>query len=93
MKLPKAQKSQIITSFRKNEQDTGSAEVQVALLTTKVQQLTEHFKSHPGDFSSRRGLLRFVNRRRRFLQYLEKKNEDVYKDMLVRLNQQGKSKN
>ncbi len=78
-------KSKIIAEFKKNEGDTGSAEVQIALLTDRIRQLTKHFGSNPKDFGSKRGLLILVGRRRRFLRYLEEHNPTKYKELLQRL--------
>ncbi|MEM1008125.1 MAG: 30S ribosomal protein S15 [Myxococcota bacterium] len=72
------QKREMIEKFKQHETDTGSPEVQVALLTQRIQYLTEHFKSHPKDHHSRRGLLKLVGQRRRLLNYLRKKNRDGY---------------
>ena len=74
MVLLKEQKSSIISEFRTDEDDTGSAEVQIALLTTRINQLTEHLKQHKKDHHSRRGLLMMVGHRRRLLNYLTKKD-------------------
>ena len=85
MSLPTEQKSQVITDFRRAENDTGSPEVQIAILTTRIQELTEHLKTHTKDHASRRGLLQMVGRRRRLLEYL--KNEDIerYRELIKRL--------
>ena len=74
MSLTKVEKNTIIGSYRTHNTDTGSTEVQIALLTKRIQQLTEHLKIHKHDESSRRGLLKLVGQRRRFLAYLRKKN-------------------
>jgi small subunit ribosomal protein S15 len=73
--LNKKQKQNLIKDFAKHEKDTGSAEVQIAILTKRIEALAEHLKQNPKDFSSRRGLLMLVGKRRRFLQYL--KNTDL----------------
>lgn len=78
-------KSSIVSEFQRAENDTGSPEVQVALLTSRIQQLTEHFKVHQGDHHSRRGLLRMVNHRRRLLDYLRRKDLKRYRDLIERL--------
>jgi len=78
-------KNKIIESFRAHDQDTGSASVQIAVLTTRIQQLTEHLKTHTKDFSSRRGLLRLVGRRRRLLNYLREKDLSAYSALIGRL--------
>ena len=72
--------------FQLHEKDTGSADVQVALLTRRIAQLTEHLKSHAKDHSSRRGLLKMVAMRRSLLDYLSKSNSDRYKSLLEKLN-------
>ncbi len=74
MPLEKAAKDRIIKKYKTHDGDTGSPEVQIAILTAEVEQLTEHLKEHKKDFSSRRGLLRKVGLRRRLLNYLQKEN-------------------
>jgi len=83
------QKPGIIDEFRTHPGDTGSPEVQVALLTRRIQYLTEHFKTHKKDFHSRRGLLRLVGRRRRLLDYLKRKDIARYRDLVKRLGLRG----
>ena len=78
-------KQKIIKEFANKDGDTGSPEVQVALLTEQIKHLTSHLKEHPHDIHSRRGLLSMVNRRRRLLQYLVKKDEDRYKVVIEKL--------
>jgi len=78
-------KQQIIEQFATKKGDTGSPEVQVALLTEQIKNLTAHLKEHPHDVHSRRGLLSMVNKRRRLLQYLLKKEEDRYKTVIDKL--------
>ena len=78
-------KSNIVSEFKRTESDTGSPEVQVALLTGRIQHLTDHFKAHKGDHHSRRGLLRMVNQRRRLLDYLKNKDLQRYRDLIDRL--------
>lgn len=78
-------KSNIVSEFKRSESDTGSPEVQVALLTGRIQHLTDHFKAHKGDHHSRRGLLRMVNQRRRLLDYLKNKDLQRYRDLIDRL--------
>lgn len=75
----------IVQKFRKSELDTGSSEVQIALLTDRIIELTEHFKINKKDHHSRRGLVRLVNRRRKLLDYLKRKKPDSYKQMLSEL--------
>lgn len=76
----------IIKDFREHDKDTGSTEVQLALLTERINELTEHLKSQPKDFSSRRGLLKLVGKRRRLLDYLKGKNIKHYREILNKLN-------
>ncbi len=78
-------KKQLITKFRINKADTGSPEVQVALLSERIRQLTEHFKTHAKDHHSRRGLLSMVARRRRLLDYLKSRDPERYKTLIQRL--------
>jgi small subunit ribosomal protein S15 len=85
MALTKAQKTQIITDFQLFEGDTGSPEVQIALITASVQELTEHLKQHKKDNHSRRGLLKQVAKRRRLLNFLMKRSEERYRKILDRL--------
>ena len=80
------QKQAIISKFQHSPKDTGSTEVQIALLTERIQYLTQHFKSHKKDFHSRRGLLKLVNHRRKLLDYLKRKNSESYKNILKELN-------
>lgn len=75
-----------MSQFQLHEKDTGSADVQVALLTRRIAQLTEHLKSHAKDHSSRRGLLKMVAMRRSLLDYLNKSNSERYKSLLAKLN-------
>jgi small subunit ribosomal protein S15 len=83
--LSKDRKTGIIDSYRTHEGDTGSPEVQVALLSERISYLTEHFKTHAKDHHSRRGLLKLVGQRRRLLDYLKSKNSDRYADLIKRL--------
>ena len=85
MALSKAQKAQIISEYGLEPNDSGSPEVQVALLTRRINILTEHLKTHKHDESSRRGLLKLVGRRRRHLAYLQKKDVNRYRTLLARL--------
>jgi small subunit ribosomal protein S15 len=80
-----AQKAQIIKDFQRAGNDTGSPEVQVALMTGRINELTDHFKTHVKDFHSRRGLLKLVSQRRSLLDYLKRKNSDSYKALIERL--------
>ena len=86
MPLTKDKKLEIIKSYGVSEKDTGSAEVQIALLSRRVEELTEHFKRHPKDNNSRRGLLKLVGQRRRLLAYLRKKDLLKYREIIERLN-------
>ncbi len=82
----KLKKAEIITGYRKHERDTGSPEVQIALLTERINSLTPHFKSHLKDHHSRRGLLKLVGTRRRLLDYIKKNDEKRYQSVIERLN-------
>ena len=77
--------NQIISQFARGANDTGSPEVQVALLSARISQLTEHFKAHKQDHHSRRGLLKMVNRRRSLLDYLHRKDAERYKALIEKL--------
>jgi small subunit ribosomal protein S15 len=85
MALSKEAKGTIIQDFGRHESDTGSPEVQIALLTTRINELTEHLRTHKHDQHSRRGLLKLVGQRRRHLKYLSKTNPESYREMLQRL--------
>ncbi len=85
MVLQKDQKTEIVGSYRTHDTDTGSPEVQVALLSERISYLTEHFKLHTKDNHSRRGLLRLVGQRRRLLDYLKLKDLERYTDLIQRL--------
>jgi small subunit ribosomal protein S15 len=84
-----AQKPDIIDDFRTHPNDTGSPEVQIALLTRRIQYLTEHFKAFKKDYHSRRGLLKLVGRRRRLLEYLKGKDITRYRQLVERLGLRG----
>jgi small subunit ribosomal protein S15 len=84
--LTKDRKTELIGSYKTHEGDTGSPEVQVAILSERINYLTEHFKSHAKDHHSRRGLLMLVGRRRRLLDYLKTKDVQRYADLIKRLN-------
>ncbi|MDL1966938.1 MAG: 30S ribosomal protein S15 [Candidatus Desulfofervidus auxilii] len=86
MALSAEEKKKIIDEFKRHDKDTGSPEVQVALLTARINYLTEHFKVHKHDFHSRNGLLKLVGQRRKLLNYLRKKDVDRYKELIQRLN-------
>ena len=85
MPLSVEEKAEIIEGFRVHETDTGSPEVQVSLLTRRINQLTEHLKIHKHDMHSRRGLLMLVGQRRRLLAYLSKKSPERYRNLIARL--------
>jgi len=84
--LVKDKKTKIIDEFKVHAKDTGSAEVQIAILTERINILGDHFKSYKNDFHSRRGLLSLVGRRRRLLNYLKKKDIKKYENILEKLN-------
>lgn len=85
MPLPVEEKAEIIAEFRVHETDTGSPEVQVSLLTRRINQLTEHMKAHKHDLHSRRGLLLLVGQRRRLLAYLSRKSPERYRALIAKL--------
>ena len=86
MAITKEKKEEIVSVFRKNDSDTGSPEVQIAILTTRINNLTEHMRTNKKDYSTRRGLLGMVSRRRRLLDYLRTINPDRYLDIIEKLN-------
>jgi small subunit ribosomal protein S15 len=83
--LTKEAKQEIVGKHGRTDSDTGSAEVQIALLTARINELTEHLRAHPKDHYSRRGLLKLVGRRRRLLQYLQKRNLEGYRALIQEL--------
>jgi len=85
MSVTTTQKAQLVNDYQRAKGDTGSPEVQIALLTARITDLTEHFKAHVKDHHSRRGLLRMVSRRRKLLDYLKKSNAVQYKTVIERL--------
>ena len=85
MSITKEKKSQLIGSFKRDEHDTGSPEVQIALLTARINDLTDHFKTHPKDHASRRGLLMMVSKRSGLLKYLRLRDRKKYLDVINRL--------
>ena len=85
MSVTTEQKAQVMRDFQRDEGDTGSPEVQVALLTARINDLIDHFKAHVKDHHSRRGLLRMVGRRRKLLDYLKRHNAEAYKTLIDRL--------
>lgn len=84
--ITKEMKAQIVEQYGKDANDTGSARVQVALLTARIRDLTEHMKSHPKDFHSRRGLLMLVGQRRNMLVYIRKNDINEYRELIASLN-------
>jgi small subunit ribosomal protein S15 len=85
MVMQVAQKAQVVKTYQRSAKDTGSTEVQVALLTERINGLTDHFKSHVKDFHSRRGLLKMVSQRRKLLDYLKFKDADKYRGLIEKL--------
>ena len=86
MPAAKEKKQEIISEFKKHDSDTGSPEVQIALLSERINSLTEHFKNHKKDLHSRRGLLKLVGTRRKLLGYLKKKDIKKYEEIIEKLN-------
>ena len=86
MSITKDRKSALISEYRRSDADTGSPEVQIAVLTERIQNLTEHLKSHHKDHGSRRGLLMLVSRRRRLLDYLRRETPESYQAIIQRLS-------
>ena len=85
MALTKEEKQKLIKKYARNEKDTGSCEVQIAILTKEINDLTEHLKVHTHDYHSRRGLLKKVGQRRNMLQYLAKKDVQSYRELIKKL--------
>ena len=85
MALTKERKEQLVGGFRRDANDSGSPEVQIAILTSRIGELTGHFQAHPKDYASRRGLLMMVSRRRRLLDYLKRIDPERYLDVIRRL--------
>ena len=85
MALTTESKSQVISEYRRNEGDTGSTDVQIAVLSKRIADLTDHLKTHRKDHHSRRGLLQMVGRRRRLLEYLRRKDIERYRELIARL--------
>ena len=83
--ITKEQKAELVKQYGKSETDTGSAEVQVAILTARIKELTEHMKSHKKDFHTRRGLLMLVGKRRRLLSYIKKNDINEYRELIAKL--------
>ena len=86
MTITRERKTELIGEFRRSEDDTGSPEVQIAILTSRINGLTEHLRAHKKDFACRRGLLMLVSRRRRLLDYLKKVDPQRYLDIIRRLD-------
>ena len=82
-------KQEIVKAFGKNEKDTGSAAVQIAMLTQKISELTEHLKSNKKDFATKRGLLMMVGKRKRLLAYIKTQNLDEYRELIKKLGIRG----
>ena len=85
MSLSSENKSTIVADYARDDNDTGSPEVQVALLSARISELTDHFGEHKKDHHSRQGLLRMVNKRRKLLDYLKKKDQNRYRELISRL--------
>ena len=85
MSISAEKKAELIKEFATTEGETGSPEVQIAILTTRISNLTEHFKDHKKDVHSRRGLLSLVSKRRRLLDYLKKNSDEKYQEIIKRL--------
>ena len=85
MALTKDQKQELITKHGRNDADTGSPQVQIAMLTQRINELTEHLRTHKHDHNSRRGLLKLVGQRRRFLNYLQRKDLEGYRALIKEL--------
>jgi small subunit ribosomal protein S15 len=86
MPLSTDRKADLVGKFKRNDGDTGSPEVQIALLSQRINYLTDHFRTHKKDFHSRRGLLKLVGQRRRLLDYLRSQDVDRYRDIIAALN-------
>ena len=86
MSIPTGRKAEVIKTYARKSGDTGSPEVQVAILSERINNLTEHFKTHVKDNHSRRGLLKLVSQRRQLLDYIKRSDEARYKDIIERLN-------
>lgn len=85
MTISKERKAELTAQFGKNAQDTGNSKVQVAILTERIRELTEHMKSHQKDFHTRRGLLMLVGKRRRLLSYIKKNDTNEYRELIAQL--------
>ncbi len=89
MSITKENKNNLINEFSKNDKDTGSTGVQIAILTERIKNLTEHFKTHNKDNHSKRGLVSLVNKRKKLLNYLSRKDKSEYSDLIKKLNIRG----
>ena len=89
MSINKETKTNIISEFAKNDNDTGSTSVQIAVISERIKNLTEHFKTHKKDNHSKRGLVALVNKRKKLLNYLSKKNNPEYLELIKKLNIRG----
>ena len=89
MSIDKESKIKIISEFSKNENDTGSTSIQIAVISERIKNLTEHFKTHNKDNHSKRGLVSLVNKRKKLLNYLSRKNKSEYSDLIKKLNIRG----
>ncbi|NEQ34371.1 MAG: 30S ribosomal protein S15 [Leptolyngbya sp. SIO4C5] len=89
MSLVQARKQEIISDYQVHETDTGSADVQVAMLTERINKLSAHLKQNKKDYSSRRGLLQMIGRRKRLLGYIQKRNNDHYRELIGKLGIRG----
>lgn len=87
--LSKEEKQEIIEEYQREEGDTGSSEVQIALLTARISQLTDHLKDHQNDHHSRRGLLKMVGKRKKLLRYLKNNDVERYRDLIKKLDIRG----
>lgn len=89
MALLQEQKKEIMSAYQKHSTDTGSADVQIALLTGRITQLSEHLKTHPKDFASRRSLLKLIGHRKRLLAYIRRENRHHYQELVQKLGIRG----
>ncbi len=85
MSISSERKKELVRQFQLNEKDTGSSEVQIAIMTERIQNLTEHLRKHPHDFTTRRGLFKLIGKRRRLLNYLQTENLDSYRRLIKAL--------
>lgn len=86
LSITKEKKTEVIKGYQRDDKDTGSPEVQIAVLTERIKNLTTHMNTHKKDFHSRYGLLKLVSRRRKLLRYIKKKNEEKYNEVIKKLN-------